>query len=154
MKINVRKGTKPSMAKTREGQYIDAGKMESEIVAPNEEVQREFDEAAQLNSAEQQQRIHKLRERHSTSSELSGDMDADWEDADVGEESMGGENPAPDQNIVEEFGKAVGLTYADNEPLNVSEKIKARDQFRWELNPASSEGFKERMKHEGEYEEK
>ena len=39
------------MAKTRKAQSIDAGKIESPIVAPNEEVQREFAEAAQLGSA-------------------------------------------------------------------------------------------------------
>lgn len=39
------------MAKTRKGQSIDAGKIESPIVAPNEEVQREFEEAAHLGSS-------------------------------------------------------------------------------------------------------
>jgi hypothetical protein len=143
------------MAKNRKGQSIDTGGNESEIVEPNEEVQHEFEEAAELGSAGQQQLIDKLREHHSTSPELSGgDIDAAWEDADVGEESVGGENPTPDQDIVEELGKAVGLTYEDNEPLHTSEKIKARDQSRWELDPASSEGYEERMKREGEFEEK
>lgn len=143
------------MAKTRKGQVIDAGRKESEIVEPNEEVQRDFEEAAQLGSAGRQQLIDKLREHHATSPELSGgDIDAAWEDASVGEESVGGENPTPDQDIVEELGKAVGLTYEDNEPLQTSEKIKARDQSRWELDPASSEGYEERMKREGEVEDK
>ena len=143
------------MTRTRKGQSIDAGRLESKIVETNEEVQREFDEAAQLGSAGQQQLIDKLREHHATSPELSGgDIDAAWEDADVGEESVGGENPTPDQDIVEELGKAVGLTYEDNEPLQTGNKIAARDQSRWELDPASSEGYEERMKHEGEYEEK
>jgi hypothetical protein len=34
------------MAKIRKGQSIDAGKIEGPIVAPNEEVQRDFEEAA------------------------------------------------------------------------------------------------------------
>jgi hypothetical protein len=143
------------MAKTRKAQSIDAGKIESPIVAPNEEVQREFAEAAQLGSAGRQHMLDKLREHHSTSPKLSGgDVDAAWEDADVGEESVGGENPTPDQDIAEELGKAVGLSYQHNEPLHTNEKIAARDQSRWELDPASSEGYEERMKHEGEYEEK
>ena len=143
------------MAKKRKGQFIDAGSIESKIVEPNEEVQREFDEAAQLGSAGHQQLTDKLRKHHSTSPELSGgDIDAAWEDADVGEESVGGENPTPDQDIVEELGRAVGLNYEDNEALHTSEKIAARDQSRWELDPASSEGYDERMKREGEYEEK
>jgi len=99
--------------------------------------------------------MDKLREHHSTSPELlGGDIDAAWEDSDVGEESVGGENPTPDQDIVEELAKAAGLTYEDNEPLHTSEKMAARDQSRWELDPASSEGYEERMKREGEYEEK
>lgn len=123
------------MTKTRKRQIIDAGRMESKIGEPDEEVQHEFDEAAQLSSAGQQQLTAKLREHHSTSPELSGgDIDAAWEDADVGEESVGGENPTPDPNDVKELGKAVGRTYENNEPLHSREKIKARDQSRWELD--------------------
>jgi hypothetical protein len=129
--------------------------MESRTAEPNEEVQRDFDEAAHLGSAEQQQGIDTLRPHQSTSPERSSaDIEAAREDADMGQESVGSENPTPDQNIVEELGKAVGLTYEDNEPLHSSKKMEARDQSRWELDPASSEGYAERMKREGEFEEK
>ena len=115
------------MAKTRKAQSIDAGKIESPIVAPNEEVQREFAEAAQLGSAGPQHMLDKLREHHTTSPKLSGgDVDAAWEDADVGEESVGGESPTPGQDIAEELGRAVWLSYEDNEPLHMNEKIAAR----------------------------
>jgi hypothetical protein len=141
------------MARKKKEKFIDLGRVESEKFEPTEEVKSEFDEAAQLGSAEQL--IEKLREHHSTSPVLSGgDVDAAWEDADVGEESVGGGNPTPDQDVVEELGKAVGLIYEDGEPLHTTEKVEARDEHRWELDPASSEGFDERMKHEGEYEEK
>ena len=143
------------MAKTRKRQFIDAGRMESRTAEPNEEVQRDFDEAAHLGSAEKQQGMDTLRPHQSTAPELlSADIEAAREDADMGGESVGSQNPTPDQNIVDELGKAVGLTYEDNEPLHSSEKMEARDQSRWELDPASSEGFAERMKHEGEFEEK
>jgi hypothetical protein len=141
------------MAKKEREQFIDVGRVESEEYEPSEEVRNEFDEAAQLGSSEQL--IKKLKEHHSTSPSLSGgDIDAAREDADVGEEAVGGENPTPDQDIVEELGRAVGLIYEDGEPLHTTEKMEGRDQHRWELNPASSEGFDQRMKHEGEYEEK
>jgi hypothetical protein len=134
-------------------QLLDLGRAESEIFEPTEEVRNEFEEAAQLGSADPL--IEKLRQHHASSPALSGgDLDAAWEDADVGEESVGGGNPTPDQDVVDELGKAVGLSYEDGEPLHTTEKIQARDQHRWELDPASSEGFAERMKHEGEYEEK
>ena len=141
------------MAKKKKEQFIDMGRVESEKFEPTEEVRDEFDEAAQFGSAGQL--IEKLREHHSTSPVLSGgDVDAAWEDADVGEESVGGGNPTPDQSVVEELGKAVGLIYEDGELLHTTEKIEARDEHRWELDPASSEGFDARMKHEGEYEGK
>jgi hypothetical protein len=143
------------MARKKKEKFIDMGRVESEKFEPSEEVRNEFDEAAQINLGGQGQLIEKLREHNSSSPSLSGgDIDAAWEDSDVGEESVGGENPTPDQDVVDELGEAVGLIYEDGELLHTTEKIEARDKHRWELDPASSEGFGERMKHEGEYEEK
>lgn len=143
------------MAKQKKEQFIDMGRVESKKFEPTEEVRNEFDEAAQRGSAGQEHLSEKLREHYSTSPALlGGDIDAAWEDADVGEESAGGGSPTPDQDVVEEMGKAVGLIYEDGEPLHSTEKLEARDEHRWELDPASSEGFDERMRHEGEYKEK
>ncbi len=139
--------------KKKKERFIDMGRVESEKFEPTEEVRNEFDEASQLGSAGPL--IEKLRQHHATSPALSGgDVDAAWEDADVGEESVGGGNPTPDQSVVEELGKAMGVNYEDGEPLHTTEKLESRDEHRWELDPASSEGFDGRMKHEGEYEEK
>jgi hypothetical protein len=74
-----------------------------------------------------------------------GDVDADWEDAyAVGDEAPGGDNPTPDQDRVDDIGKALGVTYDDNEELKASDKITERDKHRWELDPASSEDYPER----------
>ena len=73
-----------------------------------------------------------------------GDIDAAWDQAAAGEETVGGSSPTPDQDIVDEIGRAVGLIYEDAEPLHTTEKIERRDQERWELHPASSEDFGER----------
>ena len=71
-----------------------------------------------------------------------GDIDADWRQANFGEdEAVGESNPTPDQDIVEDIGKAVGVTYEDAEPLRPEEKIAQRDEERWELNPVSSEDY-------------
>jgi Family of unknown function (DUF6335) len=75
-----------------------------------------------------------------------GDIDAAWDQADVGEETVGGTTPTPDQDIVDEIGRAVGLHYEDAEPLHTTEKVERRDEHRWELHPASSEDFSERTK--------
>jgi hypothetical protein len=74
-----------------------------------------------------------------------GDIDADWESAyNVGDEAPGGDNPTPDQDIVDEIGRAVGVEYDDNEELKGEAKITDRDKHRWELDPASSEDFEDR----------
>jgi hypothetical protein len=144
----------------KENQFIDADQLldtyETKIVDQglNREVLEEFVDAAKLTSG-RQLLIKELREHHSTSPELSGgDIDAAWDRADVGEETVGGSSPTPDQDVVDQLGEAVGLTYQDNEPLDTEKKVAKRDDRRWELDPASSEGYKIRVGHEGEYEEK
>ena len=74
-----------------------------------------------------------------------GDVDADWESAySVGDEAPGGDNPTPDQDLVDDIGRAVGVEYQDNEELKGEAKIAKRDQNRWELDPASSDDWDER----------
>jgi len=74
-----------------------------------------------------------------------GDVDADWEQAYfTGDEAPGGDNPTPDQEVVEDIGKSLGVEYQDNEELQSSDKVAKRDKHRWELDPASAEDYKER----------
>lgn len=82
----------------------------------------------------------------SVSPELSGgDLDARWDQAEAGgEETAGGSVPTPDQDVVEEIGRAVGVTYQDGEPLRAGRKEEERDEHRWELDPASAEDYEER----------
>ena len=93
---------------------------------------------------------HELREareeHHETSPAMTGgDVDADWQDAySVGDEAPGGDNPTPDQDRVDDIGKALGVEYQDNEELKAADKIAERDRKRWELDPASSEDYRER----------
>lgn len=71
-----------------------------------------------------------------------GDLDARWQDAyAVGDEAPGGDNPTPDQDRVDDIGKALGVVYNDNEELEGAEKIAERDRHRWELDPASSDDW-------------
>lgn len=75
----------------------------------------------------------------------AGDVDVDVESAYfTGDEAPGGDNPAPDQEVVDEIGKALGVEYQDDEELRGSEKLTERDRHRWELDPASSEDYKNR----------
>jgi hypothetical protein len=91
-----------------------------------------------------------LRERFEKHTETSpaltgGDVDADWESAyTVGDEAPGGDNPTPDQDIVDDIGRALGVEYQDNEELKGEKKISDRDRHRWELDPASAEDYDEK----------
>ena len=74
-----------------------------------------------------------------------GDVDVDLENAYFsGDETPGGDNPTPDQDVVDDIGKALGVEYQDNEELRASDKVIERDKHRWELDPASSEDYKSR----------
>ena len=99
--------------------------------------------AARSGRAELNQKLH---EHTSTSPALTGgDVDADWEAAEsIGDEAPGGDNPTPDQDVVDDIGRALGVEYDDDEELRGGEEIGERDKKRWELDPASSDDFDER----------
>ena len=93
--------------------------------------------------------FRQAKKEHTESSPAltGGDVDADWEDAyAVGDEAPGGDNPTPDQDIVDEIGAALGVTYQDDEELKAADKIIERDRHRWELDPASAEDYKDHDK--------
>ena len=80
---------------------------------------------------------------------IGGDVDIDWNEAySSGEESPGGDTPTPDQDVVEEIGRALGIEYDDAEELKGSDKIVERDRHRWEYDPASAEDYRDRNKKE------
>lgn len=87
-----------------------------------------------------------LDDHHETGPAMTGgDIDADWEDAySVGDEAPGGDNPTPDQDRVDDIGRALGIEYQDNEELKGADKISERDKHRWELDPASSDDYRDR----------
>jgi hypothetical protein len=75
----------------------------------------------------------------------AGDVDADFGNAYFsGDEAPGGDNPTPDQDVVDDIGRALGLEYNDNEELKSGDKVIERDKHRWELDPASSEDYRDR----------
>lgn len=88
----------------------------------------------------------KVQQHTSTSPALTGgDVDADWARADsVGDEAPGSDNPTPDQDVVDEIGRALGVEYDDDEELRGGGEIADRDRHRWELDPESSEDFDDR----------
>ena len=84
---------------------------------------------------------------HTDARMAAGDVDADAQSAhSVGDEAPGGDNPTPDQDIVDEIGAAVGLEYQDSEELGSERKLEERDRRRWELDPASSDDYADRQR--------
>lgn len=80
----------------------------------------------------------RLRNTAASPQDAGGDLDADWEDVnDSGSESIGGDNPTPDQSLVEENAKAIGVSFEDNEELDFLNKIEKRDRDRYELEEQS-----------------
>lgn len=99
--------------------------------------------AARSGRRHMQDEIHEHTE--SSPAMTGGDVDADWQEAyAVGDEAPGGDNPTPDQDRVDDIGKALGVVYEDNEELKGSDKIAERDKHRWELDPASSDDYRDR----------
>lgn len=90
--------------------------------------------------------VDQLHDHSETSPALTGgDVDADWAGAyATGDEAPGGDNPTPDQDVVDDIGKSLGVEHEDSEELKGEEKISDRDKKRWELDPASAEDFEDR----------
>jgi len=91
---------------------------------------------------------HRLAERefekyHSVGPELTaGDVDARWQEAeDSGAETPGGHVTTPDQDNVDEIGRAVGMEFQDNQELCAPEEVLSRrDRRRWEMDKRSADG--------------
>lgn len=118
----------------------DAVAEQSAHYTDDEDIEEDFAERQKLALGGREVLLEELEEHNSLSPRISGgDIDAAWDRANVaGEEAVGGTAPTPDQDVVDELGEAVGLTYEDDEPLNSDKKVLDRDRNRWELNPASA----------------
>ncbi|WP_287128686.1 DUF6335 family protein [Candidatus Cyanaurora vandensis] len=105
------------------------------------------DEAFVAQISESSRAMLRHREQYNeTDATLSGgDVDAAWEDEAIGEEAVGGTVMTPDQDIVDELGRAVGLTVAETEELGTEDILIGRDDHPYLLDPASAEDFQERQ---------
>src|SRR5688572_22733546 len=108
----------------------------------------DLDRSASATRTGRAQMRHLQDELTQTDARMAGgDIDADAQSAYfVGDEAPGGDNPTPDQDVVEEIAAAVGLEYQDTEELGSERKLEERDRHRWELDPASSEDYPERQR--------
>ena len=106
---------------------------------------REASDARMLSAAKaghDELRANLARQTANSPILTAGDVDAKWEDAyAVGDEAPGGDNPTPDQDRVDDIGKALGINYRDDEELQGGDEVAERDRHRWELDPASSDDW-------------
>jgi hypothetical protein len=142
-------GTAAGAGNTRQAPGLERARRqlrEVEESLPGPPSTLDFDRSASAARSGRREMAEARRDHNEVSPEITaGDVDADWEDAySVGDEAPGGDNPTPDQDRVDDIGKALGVQYEDNEELKASDKISARDKHRWELDPASSDDYRDR----------
>ncbi len=101
-------------------------------------------------SAGSRKLAQRLREHTDPDPSLAGGaIDARWDEAaSAGDESVAGSSATPDQNVAEDIAEAMGIHYDDDEELKVGEKERNRDIHRWELDPASSDDYRDRAREE------
>jgi hypothetical protein len=70
-----------------------------------------------------------------------GDVDADWRSAEsAGDEAVGGTVATPDQDVVDQIGRAVGVVHEPTEEVRTSDEIlQERDRRRWQLEWEAAE---------------
>lgn len=63
-----------------------------------------------------------------------GDVDADWRSGEsAGDEAVGGTVATPDQDVVDQIGRAVGVVHEPADEVRTSEEIlRDRDAHRWQ----------------------
>lgn len=106
---------------------------------PDPEIEEFMEEEISRAPKDPELLAHRLRNSTAASpQDAGGDLDADWEDVNSsGSETVAGDNPTPDQSLVEENAKAIGISFEDNEELEFVDKIERRDRERFELEERS-----------------
>jgi hypothetical protein len=106
---------------------------------PDPEIEEFMEE--EISRAPKDPELLAQRLRNNTSAspqDAGGDFDAAWEDVnESGSETVAGDNPTPDQSVVEENARAIGVSFEDNEELEFIDKIERRDRDRFELDESS-----------------
>jgi len=147
-KAVARTSAPPKPQLTRKAPALDRARrtIQDDDIVPSPPSSLDLDRHATSARSGRREMAQKFSQHNESSPALTaGDVDADWEGAYAsGDEAPGGDNPTPDQDIVDDIGKAVGNVYQDNEELKGADKITKRDKHRWELDPASAEDYDDR----------
>ena len=90
--------------------------------------------------------LRELTEHHGVSpADTGGDVDADWQRAQSsGEEAVGGSVATPDQDIVDDLARPLGVERdADAQVITSDEILSARDRRRWRAEQQTDERARE-----------
>ena len=85
--------------------------------------------------------VRERGEHHELTPRLTGgDVDADWMGAESsGDEAVGGSVSTPDQDVVDELGRALGVEQeSDAEVVTSGEILRERDRRRWAIERESA----------------
>ena len=106
---------------------------------PDPEIEEFMEEEIAHSPKDPELLAHRLHNNTAASpADAGGDVDAAWEDVnESGSETFAGDSPTPDQSMVEENARAIGVSFEDNEELDFLDKIERRDRDRYELEEQS-----------------
>jgi hypothetical protein len=123
------------MKEDRKQEPAAAGGAGAEPGPLDEQVQQEFDEAAARGSARREPLVSRLDQPHRTPPLPSGsNIDVSY-------------------GSVDDLGRAVGLVYGPDEPLETIERLNERDRHRV-LNPAPPDGSVKRRDDPDDFEDR
>ncbi|MGH7313833.1 MAG: DUF6335 family protein [Candidatus Rokuibacteriota bacterium] len=124
------------MARKKKGKRPAGGRTRGKTRASEEKLQGPPPREVMLIRSDQERRAaERLAGYTESSPELTaGDVDADWRRAaSAGEESPGGTVATPDQDRVDDIGKALGVPRSPDEEFRTSgEILESRDRNRWD----------------------
>jgi len=81
---------------------------------------------ASAHSGHDAMRAERLLHTEASPILTAGDVDARWQEAyAIGDEAPGGDNPTPDQDRVDDIGRALGIEYQDGEELKGGEEVRS-----------------------------
>src|SRR6266508_5661405 len=86
---------------------------------PNPEIEEFMENEIARAPKDPELLAHRLHNNTAASpQDAGGDIDAAWEDVnESGSETFAGDRPTPDQSMVEENARAIGIRFEDNEEL-------------------------------------
>jgi hypothetical protein len=124
---------------------VRSGKINPEVPEEELQVQEPFYQVTDRDT-ETGEVIEDTQKRMASGKDTrGGDLNSNrYQSKVTGEEAVGGLTPTPGQNVTQNLQDAAGISSAQKEPVQTTDKLERRDDSRWELDPKSSEDYDRR----------